>query len=30
MREGEVKSLDDHWIWDDGDISVVISRVDKV
>ena len=28
--EGEVKSLDDHWIWDDGDISIVISGVDEV
>ena len=26
----EVKSLDDHWIWDDGDISIVISSVDEV
>ena len=28
--EGEVKSLDDHWIRDNGDINVVISSVDEV
>ena len=28
--EGEVKSLDDHWIRDNGDINVVISGVDEV
>ena len=28
--EGEVKSLDDHWVWDNGDINVVISNVDEV
>ena len=28
--KGEVKSLDDHWIWDNGDINVVISSVDEV
>ena len=30
MCKGEVKSLDDHWIQDDGNISVVISGVDEV
>ena len=29
-RKGEVKSLDDHWIQDNGDINVVISHVDEV
>ena len=28
--EGEVKSLDDDWIKDDGDVSVVISGVNEV
>ena len=28
--EGEVKSLDDHWIQDNGDINVVISCVNEV
>ena len=28
--EGEVKSLDDHWVWDNGDINIVISGVDEV
>ena len=28
--EREVKSLDDHWIWDNSDINVVISGVDEV
>ena len=26
----EVKSLDDHWVWDNGDINIVISGVDEV
>ena len=30
VREGEVKSLDDHWVWDNGDINVIISGVDEV
>ena len=30
VHEGEVKSLDDHWIWDNGDIDIVISGVDEV
>ena len=30
VHEGEVKSLDDHWIWNDGNINVVISGVNKV
>ena len=30
MCEGEVKSLDDHWIWDDGNINIVISGVNEV
>ena len=29
-HEGEVKSLDDHWAWDNGNINVVISGVDEV
>ena len=29
-HEGEVESLDDHWIWDDGDIVIVISGVNEV
>ena len=28
--EGEVKGLDDHWIWDNGDINIVISSVNEV
>ena len=28
--EGEVKSLDNHWIWDNGDINIVISCVNEV
>ena len=28
--EREVKSLDDYWIRDDGDIDIVISGVDEV
>ena len=28
--EGEVKSLDDHWVWDNGNINIVISGVDEV
>ena len=28
--EGEVKSLNDHWVWDNGNINVVISSVDEV
>ena len=28
--EGEVKSLDDQWVWDNGDINVVISGVNEV
>ena len=28
--KGEVKSLDDHWIWDNGNINVVISGVDEI
>ena len=28
--EGEVESLDDHWIWDVGDINIVISGVNEV
>ena len=28
--KGEVKSLDDHWVWDNGDINIVISGVDEV
>ena len=28
--EGEVKSLDDHWVWDNGNINIVISSVDEV
>ena len=28
--EGEVKNLDNHWIWDNGNISIVVSGVDKV
>ena len=28
--KGEVKSLDDHWIWDNGDINVVISGINEV
>ena len=28
--KGEIKSLDDHWIWDNGDINIVISGVDEV
>ena len=28
--EGEVKSLDDHCIWDDGNINIVISSVNEV
>ena len=30
VHEGEVKSLDDHWIWDNGNISIVISGVNEV
>ena len=29
-HEGEVKSLDDHWVWDNGDINVAISSIDEV
>ena len=29
-RKGEVKSLDDHWIWDNGNINIVISGVNEV
>ena len=28
--EEEVKSLDDHWVWNNGNINVVISSIDKV
>ena len=30
VHEGEVERLDDHWIWDNGDIDIVISGVDEV
>ena len=30
VREGEVKSLDNHWVQDNGNINVVISSVDEV
>ena len=29
-HEGEVKSLDDHWAWDNGNINIVISGVNEV
>ena len=29
-RKGEVKSLDDHQVWDNGDINVVLSSIDEV
>ena len=28
--EGDVKSLDDHRVWDNGDINVVVSGIDEV
>ena len=28
--EGEVKSLDDHWVWDNGNINVVVGSIDEV
>ena len=28
--KGEVKSLDNHWVWDNGNINIVISGVDEV
>ena len=28
--EGEVKSLDDHRVWDNGNINVVVSGIDEV
>ena len=30
VRKGEVKSLDDHWVWDNGDINIVISSINEV
>ena len=29
-HEGEVKSFNDHWVWDNGNINVVISGVNEV
>ena len=29
-HEGEVKGLDDHWVWDNGNINIVISSIDEV
>ena len=29
-HKGEVKSLDDHWVWDNGNINIVISSVNEV
>ena len=29
-REGEVKGLDDHRVWDNGNINIVISSIDEV
>ena len=29
-REGEVKGLDDHWVWDNGNINIVVSSIDEV
>ena len=29
-HEGEVKSLDDHQVWDNGDINVVVSGINEV
>ena len=28
--EGEVKSLDDHWVWDNGKINIVVGGIDEV
>ena len=28
--EGEVKGLDDHWVWDNGNINVDIRSIDEV
>ena len=30
VREGEVKSLDDHRLWDNGDINIIVSGIDEV
>ena len=29
-RKGEVKSLDNHRVWDNGDINVVVSGINEV
>ena len=29
-REGEVKGLDDHQVWDNGNINIVISSINEV
>ena len=28
--EGEVKGLDDHQVWDNGNINIVVSSIDEV
>ena len=28
--KGEVKSLDDHWVWDNSNINVVVGGIDEV
>ena len=28
--EEEVKGLDDHWVWDNGNINIVISSINEV
>ena len=29
-RKGEVKGLDDHRVWDNGNINIVVSSIDEV
>ena len=29
-REGEVQSLDDYWVWDNGNIYIVIGGINEV
>ena len=29
-REGEVKGLDDHQVWDNGNINIVVSHINEV
>ena len=28
--KGEVKSLNNHWVWDNGDIYIVIGGIDEI